>query len=69
HNFSPGTPNYTNRDLDVYIKDNGWLTVIDQNGKEAYTKNGHLKINLKGELTSQNYNIVGKDKKIKIPPE
>jgi flagellar basal-body rod protein FlgF len=67
HNLSPGTLNYTKRPLDLFVKDNGWLTVKDINGQEAYTKNGHLKINAKKMLTIQGNEVIGNNCNIRIP--
>ncbi|WP_422667259.1 flagellar basal-body rod protein FlgF [Buchnera aphidicola] len=70
YNTSTGLLDYTNRNLDIFIKDNGWLTVKDKYGKEAYTKNGHIIVNPQGQLTVQNHKIVGYDNNyIKIPKQ
>ncbi|ALD15284.1 flagellar basal body rod protein FlgF [Buchnera aphidicola (Aphis glycines)] len=67
YNFSEGLITHTQRKLDLVVKNNGWLVIKDQNGKDAYTKNGHLQINAQGQLTIQNYKVVGKQGDIKIP--
>ncbi|QCI17159.1 flagellar basal-body rod protein FlgF [Buchnera aphidicola (Aphis helianthi)] len=67
YNFSEGILTNTQRKLDLIVKDNGWLAIKDINGKEAYTKNGHLKTNSKGQLTIQNYKVIGNQGYIKIP--
>lgn len=67
YNFSDGILTNTQRKLDLIIKDHGWLVIKDINGKEAYTKNGHLKINANGQLTIQNYKVVVNEGDIKIP--
>ncbi len=67
YNFSEGILTNTQRKLDVIVKDSGWLVIKDMNGKEAYTKNGHLKINAHGQLTIQNYKVVTNKGDIKIP--
>ncbi len=67
YNFSPGTLNYTERNLDLFVKENGWLTVKDSKNQEAYTKNGHLKVNSKGKLTIQDNEIIGNNCNITIP--
>lgn len=67
YNLSPGMLSYTERNLDLVVKDHGWLAVKDLNGREAYTKNGHVKINSDGKLTIQNYIALGdNDNNIKI---
>jgi len=67
HNLNPGILNHTKRNLDVFVKNNGWLVVKDANGQEAYTKNGHLKINSKRKLTIQDNEVIGNNCIIKIP--
>lgn len=59
YNSYPGTLIHTQRKLDLVVKDNGWLAIKDINGQEAYTKNGHIKINQEGKLTVQNYEVIG----------
>ncbi|WP_295164385.1 flagellar basal-body rod protein FlgF [uncultured Buchnera sp.] len=67
YNLYPGTLIHTQRKLDLVVKDNGWLAIKDINGQEAYTKNGHMKINQEGKLTVQNYEVIGNNGNIKIP--
>ncbi|QCI19901.1 MAG: flagellar basal-body rod protein FlgF [Buchnera aphidicola (Brevicoryne brassicae)] len=67
YNLSPGTLNYTARNLDLFVKDNGWLSVKDINGQEAYTKNGHVKINSARKLTIQDNELIGYNCNITIP--
>ena len=67
YNFSQGILNYTERNLDCVVQNNGWLVVKDSHGQEAYTKNGHIKINKYGKLTIQNHPIVGNNCDISIP--
>ncbi|MDA8621177.1 flagellar basal-body rod protein FlgF [Psychrosphaera sp.] len=42
----------TGRDLDIAISGRGWLAVQDQNGEEAYTREGNLQITRDGLLTT-----------------
>lgn len=49
-NFSHGSVMTTGRDLDVAIDGDGWIAVQDQNGKEAYSRNGNLQISALGVL-------------------
>jgi flagellar basal-body rod protein FlgF len=67
YNVSPGILNYTQRNLDLFVEQDGWFVVKDMNGEEAYTKNGHLKINSNGKLTIQNHEVMGKHCDINIP--
>ena len=50
--FSPGTLMSTGRDLDVAIQGEGWFTVQGQDGTEAYTRAGDLKVTPAGMLTN-----------------
>jgi flagellar basal-body rod protein FlgF len=60
----------TGRALDVAIDGKGWLTVEDANGKEAYTRNGSLKVLPDGILqTNSGQNVMGDGGPITIPPD
>lgn len=50
--FSPGTFNTTGRDLDMAISGEGWLAVQAEDGTEAYTRAGDLRIDANGILTT-----------------
>lgn len=67
YNFSSGNFIQTERKLDLIVQDNGWLVTKDQNGQEAYTKNGHITIDENGKLTIQNSELVLNEGNIKIP--
>lgn len=68
--FTPGTIQQTNRPLDVAIQGSGWITVQLENGEEAYTRHGNLKLNANGILqTQQGFNIKGESGPITIPPD
>jgi len=68
--FTPGTIQQTNRPLDVAIQGSGWITVQLENGEEAYTRHGNLKLNANGILqTQQGFNIKGESGLITIPPD
>ncbi|UUM31266.1 flagellar basal-body rod protein FlgF [Vibrio japonicus] len=58
HNFQQGSVITTGRDLDVTIQGDGWMSVLDKTGKEGLTRNGNLKIDVNGLLTSGNGNLV-----------
>ena len=58
-NFQQGSLQTTGRDLDVAVQGDGWLTVQDANGKEAYTRNGSLQVSPLGVLqTSTGLNVL-----------
>lgn len=68
--FTPGVIQQTNRPLDVAIQGSGWITVQLENGEEAYTRHGNLKIDANGILqTQQGFNIKGESGLISIPPD
>lgn len=48
--FSNGTIQATGREMDVAIDGKGWLAVKTQNGTEAYTRAGDLKMSATGQL-------------------
>ncbi len=68
--FTPGTIQKTDRPLDVAIQGSGWIAVQLENGEEAYTRHGNLKIDVNGILqTQQGFNIRGESGPIFIPPD
>ncbi|AWL12576.1 Flagellar basal-body rod protein [Saliniradius amylolyticus] len=48
----------TDRDLDIAIQGKGWFSVQDQNGEEAYTRAGNLKLSAQGVLEDGHGNMV-----------
>ncbi|MFM2590642.1 flagellar basal-body rod protein FlgF [Vibrio sp. TBV020] len=58
HNFQQGSVITTGRDLDVTIQGDGWISVLDQTGKEGLTRNGNLNVDANGLLTSGNGHLV-----------
>lgn len=68
--FSTGTLQTTGRDLDVAVQGKGWLVVQQDDGSEAYTRSGSLKINENGILQTQSgLNLLGDAGPITVPPE
>ena len=57
-NFDSGALLATERDLDIAIQGQGWLTVQTKDGSEAYTRNGQLKLNENGALETSNGELV-----------
>lgn len=57
-NFDSGALLTTGRDLDIAIEGDGWLTVQDETGKAAYTRNGHLRLTADGALETSNGKLV-----------
>jgi flagellar basal-body rod protein FlgF len=67
--FSVGTIQQTGRNLDVALQGKGWLAVQLDNGTEAYTRNGSLKLSENGVLQTQTgLSIQGEGGPISIPP-
>ncbi|EEX92993.1 flagellar basal body rod protein FlgF [Vibrio orientalis CIP 102891 = ATCC 33934] len=58
HNFQQGSVITTGRDLDVTIQGDGWISVLDQTGKEGLTRNGNLNVDVNGLLTNGNGHLV-----------
>ena len=68
--FSTGALQNTGRELDVAIQGKGWLVVQKEDGSEAYTRHGSLKISENGVLQTQSgLNVMGDGGPITIPPE
>ena len=68
--FSSGPIQMTGRDLDVAVRDKGWIAVQMADGSEAYTRNGGLKLNDNGVLqTSNGLTVQGDGGPITVPPE
>jgi len=65
--FKSGQLQNTGRDLDVGIRGNGFLSVLDDNGQEAYTRAGNLEVNADGQLTSLDRSVVGAGGEINVP--
>ncbi|MEJ2764172.1 flagellar basal-body rod protein FlgF [Photobacterium sp. MCCC 1A19761] len=56
--MSQGSVMTTGRDLDVAVEGDGWLTVLDPTGQEAYTRAGHLKIDQTGMLQNSSGHLM-----------
>ena len=60
-NYTQGAIAQTGRPLDMAIDGSGWIAVQGKDGKEAYTRNGSLKINQNGLLQTQAGDMVLSD--------
>jgi flagellar basal-body rod protein FlgF len=68
--FTNGPLQMTGRDLDVAVKNKGWLVVQTADGSEAYTRAGNIQMNANGLLqTSSGQTIAGDGGPITVPPE
>ncbi len=67
--FSTGALQTTGRDLDVAINGTGLMAVQGEDGKEAYTKAGDLRITPEGLLqTGTGLQVIGQNGPITVPP-
>ena len=67
--FSQGAMQPTGRNLDLAVQGDGWIAVQLENGSEAYTRNGSLKLSPEGILQTRNgLNVAGDAGFITIPP-
>ncbi|MGX5913374.1 flagellar basal-body rod protein FlgF [Aliidiomarina sp. Khilg15.8] len=67
-NFAEGALRTTGRDLDIAIKGQGWISVLDANGEEAMTRNGNLQITDAGMLqTSSGQAVMGEAGPVFVP--
>lgn len=67
--FTPGSIMQTGRDLDVAIKNKGWIAVQARDGTEAYSRAGDLQIDENGMLrTGAGLPVMGDGGPIAIPP-
>jgi flagellar basal-body rod protein FlgF len=68
--FAPGPLQQTGRELDVALQGAGWLAVQLEDGSEAYTRHGNLKVSENGLLQTQNgLQVLGDGGPISIPPD
>lgn len=64
----PGAINATGRALDVAVVGDGWLTVLDDLGNEAYTRFGALQVSPEGNLqTLTGRPVVGDGGAVTVP--
>ncbi len=67
--FRGGAIQHTGRELDMAVQGAGWIAVQAEDGSEAYTRNGNLKINENGILqTANGLNVLGDGGPLSIPP-
>ncbi|NOR69384.1 MAG: flagellar basal-body rod protein FlgF [Methylomarinum sp.] len=67
--LSMGPLQTTGNELDVAIKGDGWFAVEGEDGKEAYSRSGDLRITPEGRLlTGNGIAVLGDDGPITLPP-
>ena len=65
----PGVVNFTGRDLDVAVNGQGWMSILDENGVEAYSRRGDLRVDALGQLRDgAGRQVVGNSGAIAVPP-
>ena len=57
-NFDSGAMLTTGRDLDIAVSGDGWIAVQTKDGREAYTRDGHLRITEEGNIQTPNGDLV-----------
>jgi flagellar basal-body rod protein FlgF len=68
-NFAPGPVRQTGRSLDIAIEGAGWIAVQNENGNEAYTRDGNLQLDVAGQLQTRSGQAILSDSgPITIPP-
>ncbi len=68
--FRAGAIQQTGRELDVAVQGQGWIAVQLEDGTEAYTRNGSLKLSENGILQTQTgLNVQGDGGPISVPPD
>ena len=67
--FSFGPLQQTGNDLDVAVKGEGWITVLAEDGTEAYTRAGNFQVSQFGELLSgTGLPVLGNNGPVVLPP-
>jgi len=67
--MTPGPINQTGRPLDIAVSGSGWIAVRGADGKEAYTRDGGLKLSPNGVLqTRSGLDVLGESGAIVVPP-
>ncbi len=68
--FVKGQMQQTGNDLDIAVRDQGWIAVQAPDGSEAYTRRGDLKVNANGILTNgAGLPVIGNGGPVALPPE
>ncbi|CAN5237345.1 flagellar basal-body rod protein FlgF [soil metagenome] len=68
--FGQGPLQQTGRSLDVALQGKGWIAVQLEDGSEAYTRHGSLKLSENGVLQTQSgLSVLGDGGPISIPPD
>ena len=67
--FSPGNVQFTGRDLDVAITGQGWMMVLADDGTQALSRRGDLRVDVNGQLIDgQGRALMGEGGPVALPP-
>lgn len=67
--YSPGNIHFTGRELDVAITGQGWMKVLTEDGTEALSRRGDLRIDTNGQMfNARGDNVMGEGGPIALPP-
>ncbi|MEP0356998.1 MAG: flagellar basal body rod protein FlgF [Paraglaciecola sp.] len=58
NDYEGGTMIQTGRELDLALQGDGWFSVLDANGNEAYSRNGSFELGPNGELKDSHGNAI-----------
>ncbi|MFT4994503.1 MAG: flagellar basal-body rod protein FlgF [Paraglaciecola sp.] len=68
NNYAGGPMIQTGRELDLAIQGEGWFSVVDDQGKEAYSRNGSFQLGADGQLKDSHGNtLIGSGGPISLP--
>ncbi|MFT4940080.1 MAG: flagellar basal-body rod protein FlgF [Paraglaciecola sp.] len=68
NNYAGGAMIQTDREFDVAIQGEGWFSVVDDKGQEAYSRNGSFQLSADGQLKDSSGNsIIGDNGPIFLP--
>jgi len=68
--FKPGVLQQTGRALDIALDGKGWIALELEDGTEAYTRSGNLKLSENGVLQTQaGVTVMGDGGPIAVPPD
>jgi len=68
-NLSNGPMIPTNRDLDLAVQGDGWITVLDSEGNEAFTRAGEMIVDPNGVVKTRNgRTVMGNAGPLTLPP-
>jgi len=67
--FNTGSVYHTGNELDISLNEEGWIAVLAEDGTEAYTRAGDLRISSAGMLENgAGHPVIGNGGAISIPP-